>query len=107
MADTPAPRTPSLLARALDSDIFYSFRRSKLTMVAAAIVFVLLMMALLAPVLVVQNPFDPAQLELINSRISRHTSRRLPSLSVPSRKSRSACRSAGTISSSKVAGRPF
>ena len=47
MTDTPIPRTPSLLARAIDSDIFYSFRRSKLTMVAAAIVFVLLMMALL------------------------------------------------------------
>ncbi|WP_441230216.1 ABC transporter permease [Tardiphaga sp. 215_C5_N2_1] len=70
MTDAPVPRTPSLLARAIDSDIFYSFRRSKLTMVAAAIVFVLLMMALFAPVLVVQNPFDPAQLELINSRIA-------------------------------------
>ena len=70
MTDAPIPRTPSLLARAIDSDIFYSFRRSRLTIVAAAIVFLLLMMALFAPVLVVQNPFDPAQLELINSRIA-------------------------------------
>jgi peptide/nickel transport system permease protein len=58
------------LAAVADSDIFYSFRRSKLTMVAAVIVLILLLMALFAPVLVVQNPFDPAQLELINSRIS-------------------------------------
>jgi peptide/nickel transport system permease protein len=64
------PRAPGLFARAIDSDIFYSFRRSKLTMVAALIVAVLLLMALFAPLLVVQNPFDPAQLELINSRIS-------------------------------------
>jgi peptide/nickel transport system permease protein len=64
------PRAPGLFARAIDSDIFYSFRRSKLTMVAALIVAVLLLMAQFAPLLVVQNPFDPAQLELINSRIS-------------------------------------
>jgi peptide/nickel transport system permease protein len=58
------------LAAIADSDIFYSFRRSKLTMVAAVIVLLLLLMALFAPLLVVQDPFDPAQLELINSRIS-------------------------------------
>jgi peptide/nickel transport system permease protein len=70
MTDTSLSRTPGLFARIIDSDIFYSFRRSKLTMVAAVIVLVLLLMALFAPLLVVQNPFDPAQLELINSRIS-------------------------------------
>lgn len=78
MTDLPAPHTaphtaplpPSLFARAVDSDIFYSFRRSKLTMVAAAIAGVLLLLALLAPLIVVQDPFDPAQLELINSRIA-------------------------------------
>jgi peptide/nickel transport system permease protein len=74
MTDLPAPlappSAPSPLARALDSDIFYSFRRSRLTMVAAAIAGVLLLLALLAPLIAVQDPFDPAQLELINSRIA-------------------------------------
>jgi peptide/nickel transport system permease protein len=64
------PASPSLFARAIDSDIFYSFRRSKLTMVAGFIVAVLLLLAVFAPLFVVQDPFDPRQLELINSRIS-------------------------------------
>jgi len=70
MTDTSPPPTPSLIARAIDSDIFYSFRRSKLTIVAGSIVLLLLLAAILAPLLAVQNPFDPAQLELMNSRIS-------------------------------------
>jgi peptide/nickel transport system permease protein len=56
--------------RALDSDIFYSFRRSRTTMVAAVITILFFLAAILAPLLSVQNPFDPAQLQLINSRIS-------------------------------------
>src|SRR3979490_2637361 len=54
----------------IESDIFYSFRRSKLTMVAAAITVLFFLLAILAPLLAVQNPFDPAQLQLMNSRIS-------------------------------------
>jgi peptide/nickel transport system permease protein len=57
-------------SRALDSDLFYSFRRSKLTMVAAAITVLFFLLAIFASVLAVQNPFDPAQLQLMNSRIS-------------------------------------
>src|SRR6266571_7138576 len=56
--------------RAIDSDIFYSFRRSKLTMAAATITVLFFLLAIFAPVLAVQNPFDPAQLQLMNSRIS-------------------------------------
>ncbi|MBR0845693.1 ABC transporter permease [Bradyrhizobium liaoningense] len=58
------------LSRALDSDVFYSFRRSKLTMVAAAITVLFFLLAIFASALAVQNPFDPAQLQLMNSRIS-------------------------------------
>ncbi|MCW1992750.1 UNVERIFIED_ORG: peptide/nickel transport system permease protein [Bradyrhizobium japonicum] len=58
------------LSRALDSDVFYSFRRSKLTMVAAAITVLFFLLAIFASWLAVQNPFDPAQLQLMNSRIS-------------------------------------
>ncbi len=70
MTDAPLPQPPGLIARAIDSDIFYSFRRSKLTVVAASIVLLLVLAAVLAPVLAMQNPFDPAQLDLLNSRIS-------------------------------------
>ena len=62
--------TASWFARALDSDIFYSFRRSRLTMVAAAVTVLFFLVAILAPVFAVQNPFDPAQLQLMNSRIA-------------------------------------
>ena len=58
------------LKRTLDSDVFYSFRRSKMTMVAAAVTVLFFLLALFASQLSVQNPFDPAQLQLMNSRIS-------------------------------------
>ena len=58
------------LRRALDSDIFYSFRRSRMTMIAAVITALFFLLAIFASLLAVQNPFDPAQLQLMNSRIS-------------------------------------
>jgi len=58
------------LKRALDSDIFYSFSRSKTTMVAGALTLLFFLLALFASQLSVQNPFDPAQLQLMNSRIA-------------------------------------
>lgn len=61
---------PSWFKRALDSDLFYSFRRSRITMIAAAVTLLFFLIAIFASVLSVQNPFDPAQLQLMNSRIS-------------------------------------
>jgi peptide/nickel transport system permease protein len=58
------------LRRAIESDLLYSFRRSRLTMVAGAVTLLFFLVALLAPYLAVQNPFDPAQLQLMNSRIA-------------------------------------
>ncbi|MGO4572112.1 ABC transporter permease [Microvirga sp. 2TAF3] len=55
--------------RFFDSDIWASFKRSKLTMVAALLTAIFLIAAILAGVLSPQNPFDPAQLELLNSRL--------------------------------------
>src|SRR5919109_187636 len=72
-AKPSAPRTRlssgRWLGRAIESDVFYSFRRSRLTMVAAAITLLFFLLAIFASVLAVQNPFDPAQLQLMNSRI--------------------------------------
>ncbi len=61
---------PGRLRRLIDSDLFYSFRRSRLTMLAAAVTALFFLVAIFAPYLSVQNPFDPAQLQLINSRIA-------------------------------------
>lgn len=70
MTDLPAPvPSPSVFARAIDSDIWHSFKQSNLTIAAAVIAGLLILMALLAPLLSAQDPFDPRQLELINSRI--------------------------------------
>jgi peptide/nickel transport system permease protein len=72
-AEPSAPRSRSghgRFARALESDIFYSFRRSRLTMLAAGVTILFFLLAIFASVLAVQNPFDPAQLQLMNSRIS-------------------------------------
>jgi peptide/nickel transport system permease protein len=65
-----AHAAPGWFKRALASDIFYSFRRSRLTMVAAVVTALFFLLAILAPLLAVQNPFDPSQLELMNSRIA-------------------------------------
>ena len=69
--ETPRARPPSRgrLARLVESDLFYSLRRSKLTMLAAAVTVLFFLLAIFAPLFAVQNPFDPAQLQLINSRI--------------------------------------
>lgn len=72
-AEQTAPRAPVAVGwfrRAIDSDVFYSFRCSKLTMIAAAVTALFFLVAIFAPLLSVQNPFDPAQLQLMNSRIA-------------------------------------
>jgi peptide/nickel transport system permease protein len=71
-AEQSAPREQAVgwFRRAIDSDVFYSFCRSRLTMIAAAITLLFFLVAIFAPLLAVQNPFDPAQLQLMNSRIA-------------------------------------
>ena len=69
-ADASHAPAASLIRRALDSDIFYSFRRSRLTMVAAVVTLLFFALAIAAPLIAVQNPFDPSELQLINSRIA-------------------------------------
>jgi peptide/nickel transport system permease protein len=61
--------TSGWFSRAIESDLFYSFRRSKITMAAAVVTLLFFLLAIFAPLVAVQNPFDPAQLQLINSRI--------------------------------------
>jgi peptide/nickel transport system permease protein len=50
--------------RAADSDIWYSFRASPMTMAAAAVTVFIVVASFLAPLIALQNPFDPANLNL-------------------------------------------
>ena len=61
-----APVRPSMLARAWDSDIAYSFRRSPVTIVSATVVLLIALAALFAPWIAPTNPFDPASLNLMD-----------------------------------------
>ena len=58
---------PSTLAVMLDSDIWHSFKKSKITILAAIVTLLIFAAALFAPVIAPQNPFDPINLSLIDS----------------------------------------
>jgi len=53
--------------RILDSDLAFSFTRSKLVMVAALVTVLMLLAAVLAPVLAPHNPYDLKSLSLLDS----------------------------------------
>jgi peptide/nickel transport system permease protein len=55
------------IARALDSDVFHSFRRSPVTILAALVALVCIGGAVLAPFLAPQNPYDLAALDLMDA----------------------------------------
>jgi peptide/nickel transport system permease protein len=55
---------PEWLHRMTDSDIWWSFRSSPMTVVAAAATFFIVVVAFLSPVLAPHTPFDPATLSL-------------------------------------------
>ena len=61
-----APKPPGRLFRIWDSDIFYSFRRSPVTMLAALVTLVLVMGAVFAPLIAPYNPFSPGSLNLMD-----------------------------------------
>jgi peptide/nickel transport system permease protein len=63
----PAARSGPL-RRLADSDLFWSFRRSPVTVVAAAITAVLVLGAMLAPLVAPHNPYDLASLNLLDAR---------------------------------------
>mgnify|MGYP001555133821 FL=1 len=67
MAETPAEAPPGLVRRFVDSDPFYSFRRSPLTMLAALVTLILIVAAVFAPWIAPHDPFDPAQISITDS----------------------------------------
>lgn len=60
------PATPSRLRRAWESDFIWSFRHAPVAMASAAVVLILVLAAVLAPLIAPHNPFDPATLNLMN-----------------------------------------
>jgi len=52
------------LQRAADSDIWWSFKSSTLTVVAAAVTLLIILASFLSPILAPHTPFDPATLSL-------------------------------------------
>lgn len=63
----PSPRQRGALRRFLDSDIFYSFRRSPLVVASAVVSLIFVLAAVFAPLIAPQNPFDPAALSVMDS----------------------------------------
>lgn len=57
---------PSMLRRALDSDLFYAFRSSPVAVVSAVVATLLILAAVFAPWIATTNPFDPTSLNLMN-----------------------------------------
>jgi len=55
--------------RARDSELLWQLRRSPEAMVAAALLLLYAVMALAAPWIAPQNPFDPAALDLLDARL--------------------------------------
>jgi peptide/nickel transport system permease protein len=72
MADLPAeergaaPRRPSRLAVAWQSDFAYRFRRSPVAMVSFVVMMTLVLSAVFAPLIAPHDPFDPGTLNLMN-----------------------------------------
>lgn len=69
LAALPEAAQPSAWSRFLDSDFIFSFRRSPTAMISALMLFFFALVALLAPWIAPQNPFDPAALDLLNARL--------------------------------------
>jgi peptide/nickel transport system permease protein len=62
-----AVRLPPRLRRVLDSDLWWSFRRSPVTVAAAMVALMIIVGALFAPWIAPHDPWDPASLSLLDA----------------------------------------
>jgi peptide/nickel transport system permease protein len=53
--------------RFFDSDIWYSFKKSRVTVIAACVTAVIILAAVAAPLIAPHTPFDPATLDLMDA----------------------------------------
>lgn len=68
-ASAPVAATASRWQRFFSGDVWYSFKRSPVAIVAAVVAFVCIFCAVFADVVAPHNPFDLASLELADSRL--------------------------------------
>jgi len=66
MSDIIKKPEPGRVARAWDSDISYSFRKSPLAIVAASVSLLIILAAIFAPWIAPHDPFNPATLNLMD-----------------------------------------
>lgn len=73
MTDTQLPpdmpvavKDPSRFTLAMRSDFIYTFKRSPVAMVSFAVVSIMVLAAIFAPLVAPYNPFDPSSLNLMN-----------------------------------------
>jgi peptide/nickel transport system permease protein len=62
-------RLSAALRRGLDSELVWLFRQAQAAMIAAAILLVMVVCAAAAPLIAPHTPFDPASLNLMDSRL--------------------------------------
>ncbi|MFY0662964.1 MAG: ABC transporter permease [Shimia sp.] len=66
MSDQTSTAPQSRLAKALDSDFIYNFRRSPVAIASFLVVMLLVLSSVFAPLIAPHNPFDPSSLDLMN-----------------------------------------
>jgi peptide/nickel transport system permease protein len=60
-------RRPSRLRAIIESDLVYSFLRSKVTVTAAVVTLVIVLAAIVAPYIAPKNPYDLTQISILDS----------------------------------------
>ncbi|MCE2482876.1 MAG: ABC transporter permease [Alphaproteobacteria bacterium] len=63
----PAARLRETVARVRDHDLYFSFKASRITVGAAIVTALVMVAALLAPLITPQDPFNPAELDLLDA----------------------------------------
>ncbi|GGE12292.1 peptide/nickel transport system permease protein [Gemmobacter megaterium] len=66
MQIAPATAPKTRWQRIVDSDIFFSYTRSPVTIIASLVALMLVLMAVLAPWIAPHTPFDPSTIELMD-----------------------------------------
>ena len=67
--DVGAVPPPSFWLRVWDSDVFYSFRSSKVAMVAALATAIIIFLAIFAPLVAPHSPYDVATVDLMDAEL--------------------------------------
>ena len=62
-------QAPGRMSRILDSDLFHSFLKSKVTVIAATGTVILFLLAFLAPWIAPHDPFDLASISILDARV--------------------------------------